>query len=1376
MWSPINGNTPPRMTGNGDENRMVVVNQLAHENMRLRQEVESLRAAFGPGGVGQGGVMGPHGSVSELRRIGFGALHNPGAPMGLAASWGVASVTGDHAVLRSILGQGMGNALPQPEPCGVQRVSGVGQLQQAVQLGSQSHQGGDGGTNAGGSGTPSGGPGLDHAGSGVYGSDPSGVPVLPSSQNMTASPGGGGGTGPTQGASVPVGGSSVGQERPGGPGGFGGGGPGEVPLWVATLLSQQESIRTAELPGLADLGESEIGPLVAGDWLTSITPLMKDLSPSSAAWWETVLSVAGSAYQGWLGSDPLTRLQVQPVTPQEFSRPPFARVEQRAQTMLLKALPDSLRGEIISNRSMGSVQIIFRVLTRYQPGGLAERTTLLKQLVEIKAPSNVAGVASSLRSWKRWLVRVSELGINPPDATLLMSALDRLASVLTKGSPQTGFRLSSARAQLQVDTCPSLHSVMSFAETMMAEAESLFHGGAQLPIDNGVKIKAMNSELDSPPQATGKSVVKEEPGSSGKPCKFFVSDGGCKKGKQCGFQHVWGTVNKYGRCWNCGSNQHRREACPVAEIQQKESSSKESATSKPAIRKQKNQPAAKKVDGGASQSKEEDAPAQDGKPKAEAVPSSPQQAVIPESSSQDHVAGLLAEATHLLRLMRPSIKAVKLSSLPADRCGRALLDGGATHALRTAASKAEFESAIPVRVELAAGEVVLRQLPGSGVLLSETPTQTIVPLGKVMLLGYSASWDSQGFMLKSPTGEVIETHLEGDCPTVDEAVALELISELEEYMIESERRLKALRGEEVIGIDCDLLRWLQGLQKLFPEVPDEILVQIPPRKKWTGETVPWNRKWRKRISSAPALVLHLFSGGNPRFWQEGLAQHGLTALCVDKCIHPDHDLLRDQTFHYLIEVCEGGRVESFLGGPPCRTVSKLRFRSPGPPPVRARSGLERFGLRDLSPGLRECVLQDTLLWLRFMWLYTLAQDSRDSKVGFLSESPEDPENYKKEDDLNEYPSFYSWPEWKSIRERYGLFEVNCDQGPFVHEVRKPTTLGTNLGLLRELQNVRGPGCGSHKEITTIDQRIERSRRWAAWAPKLKDRILEAIVAEFKIPLVRKLSEAQWKQHRANDHQPFSPECMECQVGGGRQRPHLRIHNPDTYTLSVDVCGAFCEGHDQLVSKAKYALVGVFTIPISADGEKLCSTKWDFLKEIQKEADEPPENAPSVRSQESEEGVFFPEVEDLSPLDLGEGALPLEAGPGFLPEPGPGIVPEAGPGLLPEPGLGLEPGVEEGGDMEKWEAQIDTSREVFVKNFTMVEILPSRTSSSILSALNRMMAKLNYLGFNVRRLHSDRGAELSGRAVSRWAEEKQILRTFTSGPDWKSNGRVESEIG
>ena len=1156
-------NTPPRMTGCGEENKMVMVDQLAHENMRLRQEIEALRAGAGCSGL-LGGSMGALGSVSELRRISYGAV--PGvSSMGVATSWGMgAPGNGDHAVLRSILGQNTQHALPflgscgpvgpcgqvgpcgipcgmgsAPAPpfgvvghCGVQHDNGSSQQHQVTPPTSQALQGSDDGRVQGPSGIQCGSPDIERGGVGVSGGDPSAVHPQPTSHSSEASAGGGGGTGPSQGAPVHAGGHPGGQGRPGGPGGFGGGGPGEVPPWVATLLNQQESIRTVDLPVLTDLGESEIGPLVAGDWLTSITPLMKDLSPSSASWWETVLAVAGGAYQSWLGSDPMTRLRIQPSTPADFLRSPYARVEQRAQTLLLKALPESLRSEIISNRSMGSVQIIFRVLTRYQPGGLAERTTLLKQLVEIKAPSNVAGVTSSLRSWKRWLVRVSELGINPPDATLLMSALDRMAGTLTKGSPQTGFRLSSARAQLQVDTCPSLHTVMSFADTMMAEAESLFHGGAHFPVD-GVKVKAVSSDPDPAPQPVVKSVVKDDSGAGGKPCRFFVSDGGCKKGKQCSFQHVWGNVNKYGRCWNCGSNQHRREACPVSEGQPKDPPVKDPGTAKPAVRKQKNPPAVKKADGGVNQSKEDVNPPSDNVPKNEAAPSASTPATASESPSQEHVAGLLVEATHLLRSMRPSIKAVKLSSLPADRCGRALLDGGATHALRTAASKAEFESAIPVRVELAAGEVVLRQLPGSGVLLSESPTQTIVPLGRVMLLGYSASWDAHGFTLKSPNGQIIETCLEGECPTVEESIALELIAELEEYRIESERRLSALRGEEVIGLDRDLLRWLQGLKKLFPEVPDEILVQIPPRKCWTGETVPWNRRWRKKISSSPALVLHLFSGGNPRFWQEGLAPHGLTALCIDKCIHPDHDLLRDQTFHYLVDVCESGRVEAFLGGPPCRTVSKLRFRSPGPPPVRSRSGPERFGLRDLSPGLRECALQDTLLWLRFIWLYSLAQESRDAKVGFLNESPEDPELFKKEDDPNEYPSFFSWPEWKAVRDRYALFEVGFDQGPFGHEVRKPTRLGTNLGLLKELQNVRGPGCGSKEAATTLDQRLERSKKWAAWAPKLKDRILEAIVAEFKIPLVRKMSDAQWRQHRANDHLPFSSECLDCQVGGGR---------------------------------------------------------------------------------------------------------------------------------------------------------------------------------------------------------------------------------------------------
>lgn len=60
------------------------------------------------------------------------------------------------------------------------------------------------------------------------------------------------------------------------------------------------------------------------------------------------------------------------------------------------------------------------------------------------------------------------------------------------------------------------------------------------------------------------------------------------------------------------------------------------------------------------------------------------------------------------------------SVVPKDVTARALLDGGATHVLRPARSKAEFEEAIPIKVELAAGATTLRQVSSTGTL----------PLGK----------------------------------------------------------------------------------------------------------------------------------------------------------------------------------------------------------------------------------------------------------------------------------------------------------------------------------------------------------------------------------------------------------------------------------------------------------------------------------------------------------------------------------------------------------------------------------------------------------------------------------------------------------------------
>ena len=43
------------------------------------------------------------------------------------------------------------------------------------------------------------------------------------------------------------------------------------------------------------------------------------------------------------------------------------------------------------------------------------------------------------------------------------------------------------------------------------------------------------------------------------PCKFFLTEEGCKKGKQCKWQHA---LDGQRRCWRCGSTQHLAPECP----------------------------------------------------------------------------------------------------------------------------------------------------------------------------------------------------------------------------------------------------------------------------------------------------------------------------------------------------------------------------------------------------------------------------------------------------------------------------------------------------------------------------------------------------------------------------------------------------------------------------------------------------------------------------------------------------------------------------------------------------------------------------------------------------------------------------------------------
>ena len=109
-----------------------------------------------------------------------------------------------------------------------------------------------------------------------------------------------------------------------------------------------ESLRSLELPKLG---------VSFGDWMAIVGPLMADISSTSSVWWLSVLRSAEDAYQGWLTATPLQRLRLCLVP--EAQSALWPRTSQRAITMLLTAIPEEVRSELISSRKLDVAEIVF---------------------------------------------------------------------------------------------------------------------------------------------------------------------------------------------------------------------------------------------------------------------------------------------------------------------------------------------------------------------------------------------------------------------------------------------------------------------------------------------------------------------------------------------------------------------------------------------------------------------------------------------------------------------------------------------------------------------------------------------------------------------------------------------------------------------------------------------------------------------------------------------------------------------------------------------------------------------------------------------------------------------------------------------------------
>ena len=606
------------------------------------------------------------------------------------------------------------------------------------------------------------------------------------------------------------------------------------------------------LPRLPQYG-TKTSSVDAADWIIEIQPIIGDMSNKATKWWTLTMQSTMKTYEKWLCATPLERLRLPPpdsVDPMVVGGDPTAvqRLEQRITTLLLPAVPEGLRQDLVANRELWPSAIIYKVLRTYQPGGWSERSSLLAELTQVPVAKDPMQAANGLRLWKRQRARAIELGAGLPDLMLQVRALDSVVSKILPQHPQALFRVSAFRMETHIDERPTTESLLQFHELLQAEVDTLVHstpgsGGTDKPSTKALQTFPANDRvakdgITTPPNANADRV---------KLCRFWGTPDGCKHAKQCKFGHA-ALPDARERCWLCSAKDHRKNECPYGKDAAgpqaggsgKSTGKGDGGATSSMTSSQGKGGKGKYGNGGKNQS--QSSTTSDRKevesetdPKVAAVGTTNDNAGgakagtggSGESSSGETTkkeSELMTEVTSLLRSLRASVKMRSIKRLSSDEEEVVLLDGGATHCLRTCESEKEWNSAKDIKVSLAEGETMMKQLPGAKTLLTRERVQPIVPVSMVTLLGYKISWSSEGCGIHHPEKGSLPVTLVQGCPTVPSKVGRQLMKEIEEWNQQQCQVRSILAGEER-GHSL-LHQRLEDLRNLFPGAGEVGLARV----------------------------------------------------------------------------------------------------------------------------------------------------------------------------------------------------------------------------------------------------------------------------------------------------------------------------------------------------------------------------------------------------------------------------------------------------------------------------------------------------------------------------------------------------------------------
>ncbi|CAE7228743.1 RE1 [Symbiodinium microadriaticum] len=854
-------------------------------------------------------------------------------------------------------------------------------------------------------------------------------------------------------------------------------------------------ITGSELPKLPEA--DEYAAINVGDWLHGLTGPMGDLTDGSGGWWTDVTQSLDDYYKEYLAATTVRKVQLKA---EDFARPGvreerWARVDKRAASMLLQAVPEAIKSELMANRLSTTLAILGRILTIYRPGSSVERQQVLKALESPGVGGSPMDLVEILRKWARWLKRAEDLGLQPPDASILLKGLDVATKPLMEKNNEILFRTNMLRFSLDLDAAPTKTAVLRFHGHLLAEFEQLaYRGRGKGGPAASAAVRAANATGDAgtSPTSTQKGGSSPSASASARPCKFFAQESGCQR-LNCEFAHDWANIpkeEKSERCKNCGAKGHMKRQCPLRASSDGGRKGEEGkGTAVPKVRAttaSTNKGADGKRDDGTAPGGE--APQSSSTTSAATTASTAEAGVSAASmasgarGSAGEIDDFLKNATQILKMMTekqgaqqaqgPSMKMLKKAVRRFEN-RLALVDSGATHPLREARPD-EWAEAPEVDVVIAGDGVTTMRQNTAGTLLTEPQghgrrPQTIVPVGNLIgLLGYELIWSKKKCVLRSPDGREEVLKMTSGCPEVNEALALDLIAKieqekltrLEKAMEESKRTLvRAMKVEKDPSWEKNLKKFVEtgkfedgycaiSSMPWATDVMNEDLVRtisdIPQTEKEAWNlmmALGFNRRMRKRMMHKDWIV-RFYSG--KRSYVDKMFKmfenNGTMVLDIDVMRWTQLDMLNTNKgiMTLLLWGAATGRIAGTFAAVPKSNTFEHTLR------VVVINEVAKAGRRIMCEAAD--VPEDGVAVC--MWASSQAEEDESSTVWL-------------------HKWFRQW-----VAHSF-LDVMHFDQGAFGHALRRPTTMATNLDVV-ELRGVQ-------------DRRNEwptKGACWASWAPMM----------------------------------------------------------------------------------------------------------------------------------------------------------------------------------------------------------------------------------------------------------------------------------------------------